>query len=76
MSLADVRIGQVGQIISGDQVGRFVKVLDDSENTGGFLILTSIEPTFKNGHGDDNWVEDRDTLSLYFHEADWLIEWL
>ena len=39
-----VPINRVGKILAGDEAGRFIKVLDDSGSTGGFLILTSPSP--------------------------------
>jgi hypothetical protein len=71
--MAAVPIGRVGKIVSGEEAGCFVKVADDSEATGGFLILTSSDPEF--GSGYDNWVEDEAALTRYFQEACWLIEW-
>jgi len=70
----EVRIGQVGRIIAGDEVGKYVKVVDDKENTGGYLILTADAPDMQVGF--DNWVEDKEALSSYFVEAGWSIEWL
>ncbi len=70
----EVRIGQVGRIIAGDEVGKYVKVVDDKENTGGYLILTADAPDMQVGF--DNWVEDEEALSSYFVEAGWSIEWL
>jgi hypothetical protein len=68
-----VPIGRVGKIISGDDAGWFVKVLDDSAATGGFLILTSRDDHCVSGF--DNWVADENALEQYLHEARWLIEW-
>ena len=70
----DIPIGLVGKIIAGDEKGHFVKVEDDSENTGGFLILLSGDITFRSGH--DNWVENERALERYFVEAGWTVNWL
>lgn len=67
-------IGKIGKIVAGDEVGRFVKIVDDSKNTGGFLILTADDVQFHNGY--DNWVEDEISLNRYFQESGWLVEWL
>jgi hypothetical protein len=67
-------IGKTGRIVAGDDLGRFVKVVDDSENTGGFLVLTADDVEFRSGH--DNWVEDEAALKRYFQEAGWLVEWI
>jgi hypothetical protein len=68
-----VPIARVGKILAGDEAGWFVKVLDDSGNTGGFTILTSSVSTFETGF--DGWVADHDDLVRYFIEAGWKIEW-
>jgi hypothetical protein len=70
----DIKIGTLGRIIEGDDIGLYVRVLDDSHNTGGYLILTSTHQDMSDGA--DNWVEDRDTLSRYFFESHWVVEWL
>ena len=70
----EVRIGQVGRIIAGDEAGKYVKVVDDKENTGGYLILTANTPDMRVGF--DNWVENKESLSDYFVEAGWSVEWL
>lgn len=70
----EIKIGLVGRIVEGDDIGSYVKVLDDSQNTGGYLILTSAHQDMSDGA--DNWVEDWDTLSRYFQESRWVVEWL
>ncbi|AXI04730.1 hypothetical protein HYN46_15005 [Aquirhabdus parva] len=71
--MTDILIGRVGKIISGDEQGRYIKVVDDAENTGGFLILIADDIEFRSGY--DNWVEDKDALNRYFLECEWLINW-
>jgi hypothetical protein len=34
----EVRTGQVGRIISGDEAGKFVRIDHDAEDTGGYLF--------------------------------------
>jgi hypothetical protein len=69
-----IQIGKKGRIIHGDSVGSYVMIQNDHENTGGFLILTAEDPTFRQGF--DDWVEDMETLKRYFEESQWEIEWL
>lgn len=68
-----VRIGQIGRNIAGDEAGKYVKVIDDEQNTGGYLILTATDPDMQVGF--DNWVESKEALANYFIEAGWSIEW-
>jgi hypothetical protein len=69
----EIKIGIVGEIVAGDETGSFIKVVDDIENTGGFLILTSSAPEMIDGF--DNWVENEKSLSQYFIESGWVIRW-
>jgi hypothetical protein len=75
--MLDIRIGRTGTIVGGDLRGRgrFVKIEDDSKNTGGFLILTSEDREFRGGHVFDDWVENKADLEGYFRESGWLVEW-
>jgi len=70
----EIKIGIVGKIVAGDEAGSFVKVLDDTDKTGGFLILTSSTPEMKDGF--DSWVENESSLKQYFVESNWVIRWL
>jgi hypothetical protein len=69
-----IPIGQKGRIIKGENAGNYVKVVDDSEATGGFLIFISEFPDMNSVH--DSWVIDKVALAEYFDESDWVIEWL
>lgn len=69
----DIRIGPIGKIAAGDDAGKYVKVVDDSANTGGFLILVGSDRDMSDGH--DYWVEDRATLDRFFQESKWGVEW-
>jgi hypothetical protein len=70
----EVKINQIGRIVAGDEVGAYVKVVDDIENTGGYLVLTSVDRNMQDCF--DSWVENKDALSRYFTESDWSIQWL
>ena len=70
----EIKINQIGQIVAGDDVSSYVKVVDDIENTGGYLILTSTDRNMQ--HCFDSWVESKDALSRYFAESDWSVQWL
>jgi hypothetical protein len=69
----NIRIGLVGRILRGDGLGGYIKIVDDTSNTGGFLILTSAELSMTKGF--DNWVENREALEHYFIESDWIVDW-
>lgn len=69
----EIKVGQVGKILSGDEVGRYVKVIDDGPNTGGFLIVAAADPNLREGF--DSWVENEELLRRFFEEAGWKVEW-
>ena len=69
----DIRLGEVGKIVGGQELGRYVKVIDDEASTGGFLILTASVPDMHDGF--DSWVESTAMLQRFFEEAGWIVEW-
>ena len=48
--MSAILIGVIGKIVSGDEAGNYIKILDDAENSGGFLILTSENISFNMGY--------------------------
>jgi hypothetical protein len=74
--LMEIEIGKKGLIIEGDIKGWYVRVDDDSDNTGGFLILTNPEPDMSSTMGHDNWVENEEGLRSFFMESSWIVEWI
>lgn len=73
--MRDLRIGVLGRIIVGEDLGRFVEVIDDTEISGGFLILT-FDNVDRSGNAYDSWVPSAVDLELYFAECGWEVEWL
>ena len=69
----DIRLGEIGKIVAGQEIGHYVKVVDDIANTGGFLILIATASDMQDGF--DSWVESREMLQRFFEEAGWVIEW-
>lgn len=69
-----IEIDHVGRIVEGNDAGTYVKVIDDTQSTGGFLILTSVHYDMLDGF--DNWVENKESLARYFTESGWVIEWI
>lgn len=73
MTVDDIKIGVVGKILAGDDLGCWLRIDDDSSNTGGFLVHVSKDSGFMDS-GDD-WVESYDVLREYFEESNWEIDW-
>jgi hypothetical protein len=71
-----ITIGKIGVIERGDDVGLQVKVLDDSESTGGFLIITGKNLNDKSLEAFDVWVASKEELQGYFEESNWAVKWL
>jgi len=69
-----IRIGVVGQIVRGAEEGRFVEILDDAENTSGYLIVTYADSD-RSPVAFDAWVESIADVELYFEESDWQVKW-
>ncbi len=73
--MRDLKVGVVGRIDAGEDVGRFVEVIDDTDSSGGFLILT-YDCVDRSGDAYDSWVESIVDVDLYFTECGWEVEWL
>ena len=71
-----IEIGKTGKITSGDDTGHQIKIIDDSENTGGFLILSSKDFNDPNEPAFDDWVAGKNELEDYFEESNWVISWI
>ncbi len=73
--MRDIPFGILGLIKAGDGVGRYVEVLNDAENTGGFLICTYADAD-RSPEAFDDWVETRADVDVFFNECSWDIEWV
>jgi hypothetical protein len=68
-----VPVGVIGKVVSpGDRYGWFVKVEDDSQNTGGYLVLEWRDSART---GFDCWVENRESVDQFFRETGWKVVW-
>ena len=72
--MRDIPFGTLGQIKSGEGVGRYVEVLDDAENTGGFLICTYADAD-RSPEAFDDWMESIADVEAFFDESGWIVEW-
>jgi hypothetical protein len=76
MNENEIKIGVTGKILEGTLKDWFIHVEDDSENTGGYLILIFKELAGNGSEGYDDWVEDKDSLVKLFSYEKWKIQWL
>ncbi|HBF81025.1 MAG TPA: hypothetical protein DD420_14170 [Streptomyces sp.] len=69
-----IRIDSIGRIVSGEEVGRFVKIQELPDDPPSYLVLTAEDRNFHK-EGSDSWVEDETSLRQYFTESRWIIDW-
>lgn len=69
-----IKIGLKGVITNGRLNGWYILVQDDSENTGGYLVIQSPQISF-DGEGFDNWFETMDEVQQFFQNNNWSVEW-
>jgi len=72
-----ILIDTIGTVLNSTESGHKVKVVDDSSNTGGFLIYEWWEGSdgLNEQGAFDCWVQDQYALRSFFDEAEWIIEW-
>jgi hypothetical protein len=72
-----IPIGVVGLIRSDEKrglyIGWYIKVFDDTEESGGYYILQSRSKDFR-GEGYDDWVLP-EHLEGYFAGSGWELDW-
>lgn len=72
-----IQIDTIGDVLNSTKPGHRVRVVDGSDDTGGFLIHEWWEGSDgPNEYGGfDSWVQDRDSLRQFFVEAGWSVDW-
>ena len=68
--------GQRGTILSGEYPGWTVEFVDDTAETGGFLVFIQ-NPSPPSGAGEcfDYWLEHKADIPGFIEESNWRIEW-
>lgn len=72
--MLEICIDRIGEIIAGEESGRFVEIHDDSSVSGGFLIFIYDTPD-RGGEVHDHWVESIVDVELFFAELGWVVQW-
>ena len=72
-----IPIGAIGTIINSGKAAHRVRVSDDADDTGGFLIYEWWDGSDgPNEHqGSDSWVETQDDLQRFFAGSGWQVDW-
>ena len=77
MNKNDIKIGITGKILEGRHQDWYIFVKDDSQNTGGYLILVfDHREQSKSTKGYDRWAEDDNILLEMFKSANWKVHWI
>lgn len=63
-----IRTGVTGKILAGDEIEPCIKVVNDTDSTGDFLIFTPTSPEMTDGYD-----ADYDALKNYFDESGWVV---
>ena len=72
-----IKIGTPGDVLNSGKPGHTVRIQDDRDNTGGFLVLERWQGSAgPNPEGAfDSWVESEADLQRFFAEAGYEIAW-
>jgi len=75
--MSKIPIGVRGRVLNGQHPNMKIRVDDDVEDTGGFLIYQWWDGSNgPNEHGAfDDWVESRASLERYIANVGWTVEW-
>lgn len=77
MNEMEIKIGVIGKIIEGDLCGWFLKIKEDFDESGGYLILISKDSNLsKYSEGYDYWAEDKNIVKEMINGFKWKIQWL
>ena len=73
IEVANIQINVRGRIVGGRWAGQYLKVEDDTVQSGGYLLI--VEPDTNGKNGGDIWIGGSDLVKA-FEEAGWEVEWL
>lgn len=68
---ASIRIGTVGRIVAGLELGHYVLILPDD---GHYILYISHTPEMHDPF--DGWMYDMQDVQWYFSHSGWQVEWL
>lgn len=68
-----VKLDTIGEIISGDNAGWFIKVINTTKNADSYSILLSDNQSFDEVFND--YVATTKLLKRYFEKSQWRIKW-
>jgi hypothetical protein len=72
----NIEFDKIGIIAEGEMKGWYIKIDNDSKNTGGFLIIYNPSPDMSSNSGYDDWVENEECLKKFFLESSLVVDWM
>lgn len=63
----------IGKITAGENCGWFVKIINDTNDSGGYFIYEFEDSDGVNGF--DTWLENETHVKGYIYENEWEIDW-
>lgn len=69
-----VPVGVTGRVVAGPERGHFIRIDDDSDASGGVLIITAVDSTFT-GEAWDIWVSSLEEVEGFFTANGWEVQW-
>jgi hypothetical protein len=72
----EIKLGKIGIITEGKMKGYYIRIDDDFENTGGFLIIYNSAPDMSSSNGYDDWVENEECLRDFCIDNSWIVNWI
>jgi hypothetical protein len=70
----NIEFDRIGIIVEGERKGWYIKIDNDSKNTGGFLIIYNSSPDMSSNSGYDDWAENEECLKKFFLENSWVVD--
>ena len=72
--MQEIRQGITGKIAHGRYQGQFIKVIDDSPNTSGYVVFRGKSESLDDAY--DDWMQTWELVEQHFMIREWEIEWL
>ena len=68
-----IEINKTGKITQGDYFGWHIKILNDKDYTGGYLVMLTSPFNAKDSY--DIWISDARELKNHIARHNWQIDW-
>jgi hypothetical protein len=72
--LTVIRLGVLGRIVAGSEIGRVVEVIDDTENSGGYAVFSYADMN-RSPEVFDDWFPSISDVQHHFMYHGYEIDW-